>query len=179
MKRTRRSQGFTLLEVLAAVMVFSVWFTAIASAVMASAAREMRSHHHIEASLLADRALADVEASMLVGVPALFDGDAYSDDVYEVSIEQRPFDISGALDAGALPAGLDASALLPGGSLPLLQIDIEVVWLDGFAEVRVTRRGYVLDPAALQSAAALFDASAAAALPPAATPPAPSGDTGS
>jgi prepilin-type N-terminal cleavage/methylation domain-containing protein len=60
--------GFTLLEVLAAVMILGLWYMVIAAMAMDGLRAEGRSIRLLAAAQLADRALAEVEASAMANV---------------------------------------------------------------------------------------------------------------
>ena len=64
-----RQRGFTLLEVLAAVAILGILYVVLADVAMQGLLSEGRSRRRLEASLLADQALSDIEIEMASGGP--------------------------------------------------------------------------------------------------------------
>jgi len=161
---SRAEQGFTLLEVLAAVLIFAIWFTVIATAVTQGISRESEGRLRLEASLLADHVLADIETQVLLGGVPVLDGSAYSDDVFEVIIEQEPLSLSSMLGGTLPPALAELGTAVPGGLQGLggaagagglvSQIRVDVLWGDELDALGVTRITYAVDPVALEALAA-------------------------
>jgi len=93
-----RRRGFTLLEVMAAVLVLGLIYTVLAEAAMRGLRSEGISRRRVEASLIADRFLADLESQVELGqVPA--SGQEQQDvDVFHVGIRVESFDPTPMLD---------------------------------------------------------------------------------
>jgi prepilin-type N-terminal cleavage/methylation domain-containing protein len=65
----RASRGFTLLEVLAAVAVLGLVFTSLAAWNIDGLRAEGRAQRRLEASLVADQVVAELEAALAAGTP--------------------------------------------------------------------------------------------------------------
>jgi prepilin-type N-terminal cleavage/methylation domain-containing protein len=169
---TSRRRGFTLLEVLAAVAVLALVYTALAQAAMQGLSHEGDASRRLEASLLADLALAEIEGQLAAGTaPALGLVEAEEGD-FAVKIDVRPFDLGAfALQAGDAAAtlrgegtdlegaqpGTPAFQLLtsqPGAPAPLLEIEVRIGWVEGGFEQEVTRTTFAADPATVAAALA-------------------------
>ena len=160
--RAVRRRGFTLLEVLAAVSVLAIVYTVLAGSAMQGLANEGESYRRLQASLIADRQLAGIEASLAQGVPELGVTEGEEGD-FAVAVETRAFDLAGLAAAaqategvrGAQPAGGEAVGggvpfqLLTqprdGTPPPLVEIQIAVRWLEGNVEQMVTRTTFAYD----------------------------------
>lgn len=167
---TRRSRGFTLLEVLAAVAVLALVYTALAQAAMQGLSHEGDASRRLRASLLADQALAEIEAQLAAGTAPAVGLIEAEEEEFAVKVEVRPFD----LGAFALQAGEKAAALLgeptgieaakpagpsfqlltaqPGAPSPLLEIAIRVAWEEAGFEQEVTRTTFAAEPIAVAAA---------------------------
>jgi prepilin-type N-terminal cleavage/methylation domain-containing protein len=186
---TRPSRGFTLLEVLAAVAVLALVYTALAQAAMQGLAHEGDASRRLRASLLADQALAEIEAQLAAQAPLNVGLIEAEEEEFAVHVEVRPYDGLGAL---ALVAGEAAAALLgkgqdlegakpggpsfqlltaqPGAPTPLLEVEIRVGWVEGGFDQEVTRTTFAADPVAV--AAALEGLTPAEGAEPGEKPPA-------
>lgn len=124
MKRAeRRSAGFTLIEVVGAVAIVGIVFLILSTATFQGIAAEITSHRLLEASMVADDALAEVEVQMLMSLPIEMDsaalGDIDGDGLaeYELVIDIAPYDpTSGLISAGDSPAGAAFRDPTPGTS---------------------------------------------------------------
>jgi prepilin-type N-terminal cleavage/methylation domain-containing protein len=161
-RRAARRRGFTLLEVLASVAVLAIVYTVLAGSAMQGLANEGESYRRLKASLLADRQLAAIEASLAQGVPELGVTEGEEDE-FTIAVETRPFDLAGLAAAaqetegvrGARPTGGEAvgggvpfQLLVPprdGTPPPLVEIQIAVRWLEGNQEQMVTRTTFAYD----------------------------------
>jgi len=155
--RSRRlDSGLTLLEVLAAAMIFAMVMTVLIGTSSTAVHSVGVSSRRLEANLLADAVLADLEIQMKQG---------YAPDPSELPTQHEDFavlatriDVLG--DAGGAPGGVlaglggssgDITSMLATG-LPevgtyLRQYDIEVSWIeqDGTHSVRRTTFAYDWD----------------------------------
>lgn len=147
---SRSERAFTLLEVLAAVAILGIVYTTLARAAMEGLRAEGDSRRRLEASLLADETLGDIELQIEAGaVPA---PGATEDDVDEfvVRVEVTPFEIPG-LEEPEPAAGAAAQPIVLVGKgpgvpeTPVRQIDVTVVWNDGERERSVGRRTFAFD----------------------------------
>jgi len=152
----RRSEaGFTLLEVMAAVAIIAIVFTTLARVASEGLRSEGSSKRRLEASLLADAALAEIERQVEEGVDLELGVEEREEDLFTVIVEITAFDLDAAIP---LPPGESESPLSPQfglGSLeesPIRRIDVRVLWNEGFAEYRVTRTTFGIDPLAVQTA---------------------------
>jgi len=184
-ERRPRARGFTLLEVIAAVAVLALVYTSLARAAMQGLANQGDASRRLRASLLADQALAQIEALLAAGTaPPLGQSEAPSpDEDFAITVEVRAFeDFALALAAteaepGAAPRRAPerdegsreetTRALLaapPGGAPPLLEIAVRVRWIEGVHEQEVSRTTFAADPAVvdplLQAIAEQSDADA-------------------
>lgn len=153
-----RTRGFTLIEVLAAVLVLGVLYTVLAGVAIEGLRAEGASKRRIEASLLADQILADLEDQIAVG------------SVPPVGLEEREADV---FDLTIAVRELDPAVLVPpeppdserelrregsfslfetGGTQPsrLREIEVRVDWLEGDRELTVQRISYAFDTTGLE-----------------------------
>jgi prepilin-type N-terminal cleavage/methylation domain-containing protein len=165
------ASGFTLLEVLAAIAVLALVYTALARAAMQGLAHEGDASRRLEASLLADQVLSEIEAQLAAGVAPQAGLTESEHEAYAIAVEVRPFDLGAFALAAAeaaeatrgapktsdepQPQGGAALQLLtgaPGAPAPLLEIDVSVRWLEGADEQVVTRTTFAADPATVAAA---------------------------
>jgi prepilin-type N-terminal cleavage/methylation domain-containing protein len=147
MSRSDPRAGFTLLEVMAAVSLLGILYTVLAGIAIRGLRSEGDSRRRLEASMQADRHLADIEASLDSGtLPE--SGTSESDEgSYQISIEVTEFDLGVAL--ANLPEGVpgaadgDESDAEPISGIQ--EIRLTVSWLDGADERRVTRTTWARD----------------------------------
>jgi prepilin-type N-terminal cleavage/methylation domain-containing protein len=151
-RRLRTQQALTLLEVMAAVALLGIVYAYLARAASQGIITAGQSRWRLEASLLADEAMAQVEQEIRdgVGLP-----------LGEEEIDADPFVITRAIEFYALPEELfprpesaAASLLHPGdtdlGVLRLVRISVR--WSDGVRMQRLHRItfGYDTEAAAPQ-----------------------------
>jgi prepilin-type N-terminal cleavage/methylation domain-containing protein len=135
--------GFTLLEVLAAVAVLGILYVVLADVSIQGLRAEGRSRLRLEASLVADRWLSDLELAIEAGGVPDFGTAEDEEDIFRIATEVRPFAIP-------LPPGIDADRAAPGEALASLrEIDLTVSWLEGEEEQQVRRTTYAFDRAAV------------------------------
>ena len=152
--------GFTLLEVLAAVAILSIWFIVIAGTSVQGLRAEGMSMRRLEAALLADRIVADLEAATLDGTVPEASNDRSQDGIFTITTQVKVFSLGlgGGDRAARAPAQEpepepqgegDMHALLssemPGQSRNLRTIDVRVTWREGAAERSVHRTSYAFD----------------------------------
>lgn len=151
---SRRRSGLTLLEVLAAAMIFAMVMTVLICTSSTAVHSVGVSSRRLEANLLADGVLADLEIMMKQG---------YAPDVSEFPTESEGFAVQATRidvlgDAAGTPGG--ALADLAGGSgdiasvlateLPevasyLRQYELEVSWIEQDGTHSVTRTTFAYD----------------------------------
>jgi prepilin-type N-terminal cleavage/methylation domain-containing protein len=163
--------GFTLLEVLAAIAVLALVYTALARAAMQGLAHEGDASRRLQASLIADQVLGEIEAQLAAGVAPPAGRTETEQEDFGVSVEVRPFDLgafalaaaeNAAAERGApsvgqapQPTGGPALQLLTapaGAPSPLFEVDVRVRWLEGQEEQEVSRTSFGADPATVAAA---------------------------
>ena len=156
--RTNRQDGFTLLEVLGAVAILGISYMVLATAAIQAMQGIGQSQRRIEASLLADQTLIDVEISTETGQliePKLV---TWEDGYFEVTLEiidlsevhqgkELAGDGTGLLgflgkEANGAFAPFRDSNLLLGY---LRQVQITVQWIEGGDALNVTRTAFLYD----------------------------------
>jgi prepilin-type N-terminal cleavage/methylation domain-containing protein len=159
----RCNTAFTLLEVMAAVAVVAIVFTTLARVASQGLQSEGTSHRRLEASLLADSVLADIEDQIAAGTtPEIGSSEeGEEEDTFAIFVDVTAFDLLSAIPMPDSGDGAFASAepgfSLGGGGIggsaetPLRQIQISVVWNEGLHEQSVTRTTFGIDQAAIQS----------------------------
>ena len=156
MKRAVRlpRAGFTLLEVMAAVAVLGLVYVLVARVAIQGLQIEGEASRMLRASLLADRALSDLELELAGGAaPRVGETETQEED-FTVVVEVSPFDVGGVLPEEAEtgqqptspPSTLDLlSPTVRGGVPTLLSIVARVSWVEGVSEREVTRTSFVFD----------------------------------
>ncbi len=144
--------GFTLLEVLVAVGVLGLLYTVLAGITVQGLRAEGESGRELRASLLADRALAELETGGDFRIAPPVEREAED---FVVTVEVAPFELQ-------LPASLQreqggrarepAASLIQRGpgtqTSPLRRIEVVVSWSEGVLPREVRRTSFALDPEA-------------------------------
>lgn len=154
-----RTRGFTLIEVLAAVLVLGVLYTVLAGVAIEGLRAEGTSMRRIEASLLADRLLVELEQQIASGSMPPIGVQEEEKDIFDLVIAVRELDVASITPPE--PAGSDrevqraGSASLFGndsGTQPsrLREIDVRIAWLEGDRELSVQRTSYAFDASGLE-----------------------------
>jgi prepilin-type N-terminal cleavage/methylation domain-containing protein len=94
-----RRDAFTLLEVMAAVLILGLLYAVLAEAAIRGLRSEGVSRRKVEASLIADRFLSDLEAQLALGQIPKSGQEEQEVDVYRVGISVQPFDPTPILEA--------------------------------------------------------------------------------
>jgi prepilin-type N-terminal cleavage/methylation domain-containing protein len=156
--RKNRYDGFTLLEVLGAVAILGISYMVLATAAIQAMQGIGQSQRRLEASLIADQTLIDVEISTETGQlvePKLV---TWQDSHFEVTLEI--IDLSEIHQGKGLQG--DGTSLLEflgkeskGAFAPfresnlllgyLREVHITVQWLEGGNELYVTRTAFIYD----------------------------------
>ena len=178
----RARRGFTLIEVMAAVAVIGLVFSLLARMNIQGLRAEGRAARQLAAGLVADRVLAELEASLLAGVTPPLGRNERREDDFRVQIDVAGFELvlpppEGRDVPDALQDGGDSDDTLirarqrPRTPSSLRQIDVVVAWDAPGGEERIARRTFGYDrtvvdrllAAVAQSDADAADAAAAAA----------------
>jgi hypothetical protein len=146
--------GLTLLEVLAAAMIFAMVMTVLIGTSSTAVHNVGMSARRLEANLVADSLLADLEIQMKEGLAPEIEEDEFEHEHYSVRMLRTDF----VSDEGANPAGTLADpgdaqiriATMLGPGLPevakhLKQYDIEVGWIEQDGPQRVVRTTFAFD----------------------------------
>ena len=179
---------------MAAVALLGTAYTVLGGAGIQGLRHEGESRRRIQASLLADALLAELEASADAGQVAQPGKEERREGDFAMEIEIAPLDLQVPDDPNPLPApgaggarsglggkpsgvpdALSASLLHGDGrtASPLRRITVRVGWSEGWGDRSVVRTTYALDVQSAKSALDALDATAAAA----AATAAPAGQT--
>ncbi len=160
-----RQRAFTLFEVMAAVAVLGFAVTMLARGAIAGMGYEGDASRRLAASLIADRALFEVESAFAVGaVPEVGRQESETEDEFRLAVEVAPLDPAalgiGALfaadpaaaDLGQEPAGSPGASAAQGAVPTLLLVSVRVAWSEGLTEQAVTRTTFAFDATAAAAA---------------------------
>ena len=153
----RAERALTLLEVMAAVALLGIVYTFLAKAATQGVRSEADSRRRMEASLLADATLAEIETRLAFGEALQLELTEEEDKGFRVSVEVTPFQLAAELAgklAGTAPdapsafgaAGADAPSLVQ-------RVEVRVVWDDGIFERSAERVTFAFDTQAAQALA--------------------------
>jgi len=148
-RRSRRGErGLTLLEVLAAAMIFAMVMTVLISTSSTAVHNVGVSARRLEANLVADELLADLEIQMKQGIAPVIEENETTRDQYAIRVFRTEIiQDQAAADSGG-PELSVASMLgteLPEVAKHLKQYDIEVSWFEQNGPQRVTRTSFAFD----------------------------------
>jgi hypothetical protein len=158
---------------MAAVAILAIAYISLGASGIQGLQHEGEARRRLEASLLADSVLAEIEAGIEGGAAPELGSDEREQDGFTIAVEVAPFAIDvpeeegkhGAKrlgDARSRLGGSDAAPepVIEGPSLlgasgggtesPLRKIDVRIVWNEGFGERVVQRTTFALDPEAAQ-----------------------------
>lgn len=155
-----RAAGFTLFEVMAAVLVLGMLYAVLANAAMQGLHSEGETRRRFQASLLADQALAALETQLTLGVIPDSGTQEEAEDPYLVSVTVQPFDPSVLIPPDSLEGEARASHETPAETLlvepssgnegRLRRIDVRVTWEESGNERSVTRTTFAFDTSGLE-----------------------------
>jgi prepilin-type N-terminal cleavage/methylation domain-containing protein len=154
-----RTRGFTLIEVLGAVLVLGVLYTVLAGVAIEGLRAEGTSMRRIEASLRADRMLVELEEQIAAGSMPPIGVFEEEEDIFDLSIAVRELDLASITPPE--PVGSDREVQRAGtaslfgndsGTQPsrLREIDVRIAWLEGDRELSVQRTSYAFDASGLE-----------------------------
>ena len=156
----RAERALTLLEVLAAVALLGILYTFLARAATQGVRSEADSRRRMEASLLADATLAEIETQLAAGEALQLESTEIESENadFRVSVEvtplERPAGLAGRL-AKTAPGTPSAFGAGDADAPSLLQrVEVRVVWDDGIFERSAERLTFAFDT---QEARALMD----------------------
>jgi prepilin-type N-terminal cleavage/methylation domain-containing protein len=147
----RAERALTLLEVMAAVALLGILYTFLAKAATQGVRSEADSRRRMEASLLADRKLAEIETRLAAGEALQLERteDEDEDTGFRVSREVTPFELPPELAGGLAETGPGTPSASGAGEagVPnlLLRVEVRVVWDDGIFERSAERLTFAFD----------------------------------
>jgi prepilin-type N-terminal cleavage/methylation domain-containing protein len=152
-------RGFTLIEVLAAVLVLGVLYTVLAGVAIEGLHAEGTSMRRLEASLLADRLLVTLEEQIAAGSIPPIGVQEEEEDIFDLVISVRELDLESITPPE--PDGSDREVQRAGtaslfgndsGTQPsrLREIDVRISWLELDRELYVQRTSYAFDATGLE-----------------------------
>lgn len=155
----KRHSGFTLLEVMAAVALLGIVFTALSRSATMGVISEGNSRNLFEASLVADSSLAALELALAAGeVPPLGVNETELDD-FTIAVETLVFVLPEALQEERDLVVPTPSTVFSDGSDnnegAVREIRLTVSWPDGNRERSIERVTYAVDYAAINGGADL------------------------
>jgi prepilin-type N-terminal cleavage/methylation domain-containing protein len=137
--------AFTLLEVLAAVAVLGILYVVLADVAIQGLRAEGRSRRRMEASLVADRHLSNLETDLEVSGVLEVGRTESEEDAFRIFVEVRPFELPLPPESGADTS--EAAGVLAS----LREIELTVTWDEGMDEERVVRTTYGFDREAVSA----------------------------
>jgi type II secretory pathway pseudopilin PulG len=149
--------GVTLLEVLAGVLILGVLYTVLANAAIQGLQSEGRDRRRAEASLLADRELAQLESALAMGVLVENGTQEREEPPYRITVEVVPEDLVAMLPQDVREeTGLDdpsevATLLVTeAGESRIQRLSVTVSWEEGFETASTARTTYGFDRTGLE-----------------------------
>ena len=153
---SRACRGFSLLEVMAATALLGLLYAVLGRVAIQGLGAAGESMRRMEASLLADQVLSDLEIEMSLGTAPPIGEREYEEGAWLVRVRVAAFDpplaaVTSEGDKG--PGPLFSTTAGPAAS-PLRSVEVEVSWIEGAAERSVSRTTYALDLTGIQALAA-------------------------
>jgi prepilin-type N-terminal cleavage/methylation domain-containing protein len=150
-----RQRGFTLLEVLAAVAILGILYVVLADVAMQGLLSEGRSRRRLEASLVADQKLSDIEIELASGSPPPDGRSEEEQEHYTVVVDAQPYAVPLPPEESDPGAPQLPPAPISEGMSSLREIVVTVSWLEGENEHQISRTTYGYDAAAFAAAVPL------------------------
>jgi prepilin-type N-terminal cleavage/methylation domain-containing protein len=151
----RPAGGFTLLEVLAAVLVLGLLYTMLANVAIDGLRSEGESKRRLGASLVADRVLADIESQLDSGAVPPLGSSEEQEDPYQIDVSVTPLELPFDLVPPNAEPGTKFEPLVLGGDTPqdnrLRSIEVRVTWDELDRELSVVRTTYAFDASGLDA----------------------------
>jgi len=108
------SAGFTLLEVLAAVLILGIWFTVLAGVAIQGLRAEGEAQRRLRAEMIADARMTDLEGAAQLGALPPIGEDQSAEDEFQIHTRVAALDLpavaAAAATGGVPPAGGAAGA---------------------------------------------------------------------
>jgi len=133
--------GFTLLEVLGAVLVLAMLYSVLAEVAIQGLRAEGESRRRLEASLFADELLSEIEASIADGDVPDLGVSLEEDEPYTIELEVLPIDTGALLPPGVLGEEETLASLMGAQTdeSPIREIALTISWSEGDRELNVKR----------------------------------------
>lgn len=148
----RGPRGFTLFEVMAAVIVLGMLYSVLATSAIQGLRSEGESKRRMEASLLVDELLMEIEANIAIGESPPVGRTEEEIEHYQVVTEVVPFDLMPYLGEEFSLEEMNSTLLLPTDDPDdsfLRVTSVVVRWLEAEGEHEVRRTTLTYDAAAV------------------------------
>ncbi len=156
---TRKQAGFTLFEVLGAVAIMGISYVMLATIALQSVRAIGESQRRIEASLLADERLAEIELAAEIGQLIEFRDEELDEEPFLVRIEILDMEENYGNTTGHVDDSTDLIGFLAAESIGpfaehrnsnwllgyLREVHITVSWMEGIEERALTRTAFIFD----------------------------------
>jgi hypothetical protein len=140
---------------MAAVALLGILYTFLAKAATQGVRSEADSKRRMEASLLADATLAEIETRLAVGEALQLERTESEEEEFRVSVAVTPFELPAKLAGQLAETAPDTPSVFGGGgaNAPSLvqRVEIRVVWDDGIFERSAERVTFAFDTQAAQA----------------------------
>jgi len=146
-----RKQGLTLLEVLAAFLIFSMVFTVLVGSSQTAVRSQGLSVRRLEAHEIAEMALADLEIAMARHeLPSIEEQDETERDDFVIRVRESTLiseeDLSpSSMDSDGSDILSQMAAQLPEVGKYLMRYEVEVEWTEASSAQKITRTTFAFD----------------------------------
>jgi type II secretion system protein I len=145
-----RARGFTLLEVMAAVAILGILYVTLMRVAAQGILAEGEGQRRLEASLVADEQLAQIELQLSIGQPPPLGRRDFEVGEFLVTVNVEAFEIP-PLEGAQTPAVAQPRAVTPAEAEALRRIDLSVDPIEGDS-LHVSRTTWALDTTAFEAA---------------------------